>query len=203
MSFKGLVFGAAAAALILALGSNTAVAQTQDDEAVYALSYFSNANVTGAPDAALRLVNDGALFDASPEGDLCASIYVFDSREELNECCSCKITPNGILSLSVNKNLTSNTLTGIIPTRGVVKVVTSFPNAGVCDATVALPYIGVNIRGWLTHVQKATAGYSLTEEELMDSNLGQLEAADLAEDCKVIFDLGSGRGPCSCADSLQ
>src|SRR6202022_258540 len=197
--FKGLAFGTIAAALILALGSTNAVAQDH----IFALSYFSNAHTRNAPDGVLRLVNDGTVSDASPAGDLCASIYVFDSAELLNECCSCRITPNGILSLSVNKNLTSNTLTGIIPTRGVVKVVTSFPNAGVCDATVALPYIGVNIRGWLTHVQKATAGYSLTEEELMDSNLGQLEAADLAEDCKVIFDLGSGRGPCSCADSLQ
>src|ERR1700737_783496 len=202
MRFKSLAFGAMAAALMLALGSTTAVAQ-QDEDDIYALSYYSNANKTGAPDGVLRVVNDGSVSDASPAGDLCASIYVFDSQEELNECCSCKITPNGILALSVNKNLTRNPLTGIIPTRGVVKVVTSFPNAGVCDATVALPYIGVNIRGWLTHVQKATAGYSLTEEELMDSNLGQLEAADLAEDCKVIFDLGSGRGPCSCADSLQ
>src|ERR1700704_183214 len=177
--FKSLAVGAMAAALILALGSTTAVAQapSQDEDDVYALSYFSNANTKSAPDAALRLANDGFLSDASPAGDLCASIYVFDSREEMNECCSCRVTPNGILSLSVNKNLTSNTLTGIIPTRGVVKVVSSAPNAGVCDPRTDKEQEG--IRGWITHVQKATTGYSLTEEELMDSNLSQLEAADL------------------------
>src|ERR1700704_3474936 len=38
----------------------------------YQLNYFSNANTTGAPDAALRLVNTGFLSDASPVGDLCA-----------------------------------------------------------------------------------------------------------------------------------
>ncbi len=119
MMLKKLALGAMAAAFILALGSTTAVAQDN----IFALSYFSNAHTTTAPDGTLRLVNDGTLSDASPAGDLCASVYVFDSAEELNECCSCRITPNGILSLSVNTNLTSNTLTGKIPTRGVVKVV--------------------------------------------------------------------------------
>src|ERR1700730_13222639 len=55
MRSEGLAFGALAAALILALGSTPAVAQ----DAPYALSYFSNAHTTGAPDGVLRLVNDG------------------------------------------------------------------------------------------------------------------------------------------------
>src|SRR6202011_6397465 len=142
--------GALAAALILAFVSTPAVAQ----DAPYALSYFSNAHTTGAPDGVLRLVNDGFVSDASPAGDLCASIYVFDSQEEMNECCSCKITPNGILSLSVNKNLTSNTLTGVLPARGVIKDVSSTPVAGKCDATAQTQQQG--IRGWITHPQKGT-----------------------------------------------
>lgn len=73
--------------LALLLGAATALAQDK----VYALSYFSNAHTTGAPDAVLRLVNDGNVSDSSPAGDLCASIYVFDSTEELQECCSCRI----------------------------------------------------------------------------------------------------------------
>ena len=216
MTFKSLPFGAMAAALILALGSTTALAQDDSADSVYALSYFSNAHTTGAPDAALRLVNDGFVSDASPAGDLCASIYVFDSREELNECCSCRITPNGILSLSVNKNLTSNPLTGTIPTRGVVKVVSSSPFvytgttkvgrsspiSGACDPTAVNLQIG--IKGWLTHVQKGTGtGFGQTEEELTNSTLGQLEAIDLAEDCGVLTELGSGRGICTCTDSVQ
>jgi hypothetical protein len=200
MRFKSLVFGAMAAALILAVGSTTAVAQ-QDEDDIYALSYYSNAHVTGAPDAALRLVNDGFVSDASPAGDLCASIYVFDSAEQLAECCSCKITPNGILSLSVNNNLTKNTLTGVTPARGVVKTISSFPTAGVCDATVDNEQEG--IRGWITHIQRGAAGFGQTEEELMDSHLSTAEATDLAEDCKVLIELGSGHGICSCTDSLQ
>ena len=201
MRFKSLVFGAMAAALILALGSTTAVAQSGFDD-VYAVSHFSNAHVTGAPDGVLRLVNDGSVSDASPAGDLCASVYVFDSNEELNECCSCKITPNGILSLSVNKNLTSNTLTGVTPARGVIKDVSSLPVAGKCDATAQTQQQG--IRGWITHPQKGTGtGFGLTEEELMDSFLSTAEANDLAEDCKVLKELGTGHGICSCKDSQQ
>jgi hypothetical protein len=205
-------------ALILALGSTTALAQEVivGPDSIYALSYFSNAHVTGAPDAALRLVNDGFVSDASPVGDLCASIYVFDSSEEMNECCSCRVTPNGILSLSVNTNLTSNTLTQVSPKRGVIKVVSSYPFningiakvgpsspiSGACDPTVVNPELG--IKGWLTHVQKGTGtGFGQTEEELTDSTLGQLEEFDLAEDCKVLGELGSGRGICTCTDSLQ
>ena len=201
MRFKSLVFGAMAAALILALGSTTAVAQSGFDD-VYAVSHFSNAHVTGAPDGVLRLVNDGSVSDASPAGDLCASVYVFDSNEELNECCSCKITPNGILSLSVNKNLTSNTLTGVTPARGVIKDVSSLPVYGKCDATAQTQQQG--IRGWITHPQKGTGtGFGLTEEELMDSFLSTAEANDLAEDCKVLIELGTGHGICSCKDSQQ
>jgi hypothetical protein len=198
MRFKGLAFGATAAALILALGSTTAVAQ----DLPYALSYFSNAHTTAAPDAALRLVNDGFVSDASPAGDLCASIYVFDSTEEMNECCSCPVTPNGILSLSVNTNLTSNTLTGATPTRGVVKVISSSPTVGGCIPQFVVQQIG--IRGWITHIQKGTGtGFSQTEEELTDSNDSFPEAIDLAEDCEVLRELGSGRGICSCVDSQQ
>jgi hypothetical protein len=198
MRFKGLAFGALAAALILALGSTPAVAQ----DAPYALSYFSNAHTTGAPDGVLRLVNDGFVSDASPAGDLCASLYVFDSTEEMNECCSCGVTPNGILSLSVNTNLTSNTLTGATPTRGVVKVISSSPTGGGCMPQFVVQQIG--IRGWITHIQKVSGtGFSQTEEELTDANDSFLEAIDLAEDCEVLRELGTGHGICSCTDSLQ
>jgi hypothetical protein len=193
---RTLALVAIAAALVLAMGS-TAVAQDN----VFALSYFSNAHTTGAPDGALRLVNDGNVSDSSPAGDLCASVYVFDSAEQLNECCSCRITPNGILSLSVNTNLTSNTLTGKTPQRGVVKVVSSTLSGGTCDATASAPQIG--IRGWISHPQKGTSTWSITEEELTDSSFGAAEQADLAEDCLVLTELGSGAGICSCADSKQ
>src|ERR1700736_6196687 len=140
---KTLALSTVSVVLVLTLGSTGAVGQDN----VFALSYFSNANTRGAPDAVLRLVNDGTVSDASPAGDLCASVYVFDSQEELAECCSCKITPNGILSLSVHNNLPKNTLTGVTPPRGVIKDVSSLPTNGRCDPTNFNEQQG--IRGWI------------------------------------------------------
>ncbi len=176
----------------------------QAPDAVFAMTYYSYAHTAGAPDGTLRLSNDGNLSDASPAGDLCASIYVFDEAEEMVECCSCRVTPNGYLALSVNTNLTGNTLQGEKETRGVVKVVSSLPTAGGCDPTTIGPNTNnavIGIRGWMTHVQKAGSGFQFTEEELLDSVLSNAEQADLAEDCQVAIELGSGAGVCSCTDA--
>jgi integration host factor subunit beta len=68
-----------AVAMTLLLGGN---ALAQGDNSVYFVTYYSNANTIGAPDAVVRLINDG---DASttqvegvPNGNLWASFYVFD-----------------------------------------------------------------------------------------------------------------------------
>jgi hypothetical protein len=198
----------AVAALALAFSAG---ARAQD--VFFAVGYYSNANTTGAPDGTLRLVNDGFRDDSSPLGDLCAAIYVFDDREEMQECCSCKVTPNGYLALGVNANLTANTLTGRKLTRGVIKVVSSQPltqtKNGVCDPTSATSDANnhIGIRGWLTHIVKVGTGFQVSVEDLKDSHLqtgnpppAGTEAADLAEDCQVAIELGSGQGTCTCGD---
>jgi hypothetical protein len=184
--------------LVLALalaGSPIAKAQNSD----YSLAYFSLAN-TGAPDATLRFINDGTLSDTSPTGDLCASIYVFDNTETMQECCSCKITPNGYLALGVNPNLTYNNPPNKQLHRGVIKVVSSTPptTAGSCDATTIREQPG--IRGWISHLQKANSGYQFTEVELKDATLDAAELTDLQEDCVVVMSPNGVTGVCSCAD---
>ena len=74
----------------------------------------------GISDGAVRITNVG-----TSGGNLCADIYVFDPYQELAECCSCKITPDGLLTLSVANNLTANTLTGVPLSSGVIKIVSS------------------------------------------------------------------------------
>lgn len=181
---------ALAIALVLGLTSRTAFAQDYP----FALSYFSNAHAAGAPDGVLRIVNDG-----NTGGWLWSNIYVFDNREELLECCSCGVSPNGLLSLSVNKNLTSNPLTGRIPGRGVIKTVSSTTS----DPTHVT--IRAGQREWLTHIQKgATATtYGITETTMTDSTLGASEFSSLQADCSFAIVLGSGQGTCSCTDSAQ
>ena len=182
--------------LMLGIASGTALAQNVGDNSVYFVTYFAN-NVAAAPDATLRIINDG-----DTGGNLWASIYVFDDSEELTECCSCKVTPDGLLSESVRKNLTANPLTSLKPTRGVIKVISSSTESDVNTGFAAnTPTPG--LRGWATHIQSVAnatpfgpAPYSQTEDELADSNLAPAEQAFLEMLCK--FDsLLSGK-PCTC-----
>jgi hypothetical protein len=172
-------------------------ATAQDDS--YDVGYFANANASGAPSAQLRLTNDG-YDDAFP---LCAAIYVFDNAEEMQECCSCQITANGYLNLSVNTNLLGNILDhGTKPTRGIIKVVSNISSGCSPTSIDLVPVDG--IKGWLTHVQKgATAGtFSLTETPLTDSVLTDDELFDNLElACSFVQSLGTGTGVCSCTDA--
>jgi len=177
-----LLFPMLAIALLL---GGTAFAQ--GDFTFYSVTYYSNANTAGAPDATLRVINDGDL-----AMNLYADIYVFDDSQEMEECCACVITPDGLLSESVNKQLTANPVTGIKTTRGVVKVLaseTSDPTNAVMDP---------GLHGWMSHIQKLPSGYALTEATLADSNLSPGEQNDLQNACFFVKILGSGQGICSC-----
>ena len=175
------------ALLVLGIGSGIAMAQD-----VYKLNYFSN-NVAGAPDGTVRIDNPGLTY-----GNLCAMIYVFDADQQLSECCGCVETHNGLRTLSVRRDLTSNPLTGRVSTNGVIKVVSAAVNNSPCDPTsnvTATP----NLRVWVTHIQNPVgAAFPITETESSDSTLGATELANLQAQCAFINILGSGQGICSC-----
>jgi hypothetical protein len=78
----------------------------------YFVTYYSNSH-DGGPDATVPVVNDG-----DTGANLWASFYVFDDSQEMQECCSCLVTPDGLTSESVQNHLAGNTLTGRVPTRG-------------------------------------------------------------------------------------
>ena len=187
--------------VVLMLGAN-ALAQNVGDDSVFFVTYYSNANTAGAPNAVLRLINDGGAStsqtEGRPNGNLYASIYVFDDSQELQECCNCFISPDGLLSESLNKELMANTLTGRDETsRGVIKVISTYNP----DPTNNYPVAG--IRGWMTHIQAASnipekGPFSVTETELADSNLVSAEEAALETSCSYAITLGSGYGVCSC-----
>src|SRR5580700_4619904 len=182
-----------AIALVLGVVSGTAVAQ---DNSTYAVTYYSNANTTGAPDATVRVINDG-----NTGGTLCAAFYVFDDSQEMQECCSCPVTADGLIAESVNRYLLSNSLTSFVNVKGVIKVVSTNAPSGSCDPTKGSPTAG--IRGWATHIQRATSGYAITETELHDANLAASELAGLQQFCSFEIVLGSGRGTCYCGAEDQ
>jgi hypothetical protein len=200
-------------AITLMLGGN-ALAQNVGDNSVYFVTYYSNANTSGAPDGTLRIINDGDQATTAPEGvengTLWAAIYVFDDSQEMRSCCACQITSDGLLSESVNKELTSDEFTGRGEmTRGVIKVISSL------NGNVTAPEPASGLRGWMTHIQATTttfpapgAGFAVnavekgpwfvTETALADSNLSATELANLGTLCSYGLTIGSGYGTCPC-----
>jgi hypothetical protein len=183
-------------ALMLGVVSGSALAQGPvGDGSNYFVTYYSNATIAGAPDAVIRVINDG-----DTGNNLWASYYVFDDSQELQECCSCFVSPDGINSEDLNKDLLGNVLTGKATTKGVVKVISS-SNHDATNNTLA-----AGLRGFATHIQRATpttGAFYVTEAPLADANLAAGEKTMLEELCKFEIILGSGRGVCTCTPEDQ
>jgi len=180
------VFMSAMAGLALMFSGN---ALAQGDSSVYFVTYYSN-NVAGAPDGTVRFINDG-----DTGGNLYADIYVFDDSQELQACGACVITPDGLLSEDVKTELTNNPVTGRVPTRGVIKVISDSKGT---PSSVS-PTTG--LRGWATHIQSANnkgSSYSTTEAPVADSNLTGGEESLLENLCYYAGLLGSGHGSITC-----
>jgi hypothetical protein len=186
---KTLYIATLAFVVVGAVTYGAGVASAQD---VYKLNYFAN-NTAAAPDATVRIDNPGLTY-----GNLCAMVYVFDNDQQLTECCGCVETHNGLRTLSVRNNLTSNPLTGIRSNNGVIKIVSAAVNDSPCDPTSNVTP-KANLRAWGTHIQNAVgAAFPITETEYSDSTLGATELANLQAQCAFVNILGSGQGICSC-----
>jgi hypothetical protein len=149
------------------------------------VDYFANANTAGAPDGTFRITNPN-----TSGGAIYAAIYVFDPHQELTECCTCKLTPDGLRTLSVNTDLTGNPLTGVTLTTGLIKVVSSTgPSASKLYPTAA-------VRSWTTHIQNSN--FSETETASQDATFSATEQVRLQQECASIQLDGSGHGICSC-----
>src|SRR5881392_528978 len=100
--------------------------------APFQVSYFSSLNIG---DSVINMVNTGARgadlpFGASPAvtGTICVNVYTLTPDEQINSCCSCPVTPNGLRSLSAKNDLSYQFgLTPAVPTSLVVKLVATVP----------------------------------------------------------------------------
>ena len=65
----------------------------------------------------INVVNTGANGAATlgpgfgPVGNICVNVYAFTPDEQLVSCCSCLVTPNGLVHLGAFASLASNTMT--------------------------------------------------------------------------------------------
>ena len=86
------------------------------DRTPFQVHYVTHVNTGG--DSFIDITNDGqsvvsygmleGLQLGGAEANLCIGVYFFDATEELQACCACEVTPNGLVSLSVRANYATN-----------------------------------------------------------------------------------------------
>ena len=139
------------------------------------------------------------------------NVYGLDPGEELISCCSCLVTPDGLASLSVNKDILSNTLTAFEPTSVVIKLIAT-PAGGTgtgtsCSQSAAFPPVQPNpntptlepsLAAWRTTVHTTAFGApAVTETPFTPATLSSGEISSLTNRCKFIIGNGSGSGICN------
>jgi len=179
----------------------------------YQVRYASNLNVG---DSVINITNSGARGAGLPAGTsagttgaICVNVYAFSPDEQMISCCSCPVTPNGLVSLSARQDLISNTLTPAVPTSIVVKLLATVPIGGnSCASSAAVTGdLTSGMLAWGTTVHAgATTGSApvVTETAFSPATLsgrgntlvdiGELER--LRSLCNFINANGSGFGIC-------
>lgn len=157
---------------------------------LFTVSYF---DATSGIDSTIRVTNP-----AITGQDLCAMVYVFNQDQQMSECCGCAVSQDGLLTLSLNKNLLNNPLTGVKSKSGTVLLIASDEGSTTsCNASSITP-AGMVI-AWTTHLPQSASGLmSSSEEPLSNSPLSPTLSAALQAQCSFVQQLGSGQGVCSC-----
>jgi hypothetical protein len=177
--------------LALATLAFSTVAFAQSD--AFQIKYAANLNIG---DSFVDFTNSGATVANGVSQNLCINLYTFDPAEELISCCTCSVTPNGLVSLSVMKSLISNPLTPAVPTSVVIKAVAS---TGVCNASAVTAFAhGLLAWGTTLHQNTSTAApsYSVTETAFSQADLTAAELNHITSTCAFIQGDGSGFGIC-------
>ena len=183
-------------------------------DTIYQVRYVANQNLG---DSVINITNSGARgaglaagTTAATTGAICVNVYAFSPDEQMISCCSCAVTPNGLVSLSARRDLVNNTLTPAVPTAIVVKLLASTPIVGkttstcVGSAATAGPAdLTPGMLAWGTTVHAGAAPGSeaaITETQFLPATLsmGNVSELDrLTRLCTFINANGSGFGVCS------
>jgi hypothetical protein len=140
-------------------------------------------------------------------GNICVNVYAFDPSEELVSCCSCLVTPDQTVNLGVVANLTSKTLTGVVPTSVTVKLLATLAGAGgsgtgsICNnsaaTATAAAVIPAGLAAWGTTLHAQGAGTATTETAFTGAMLSAGELASITGRCAAIIGNASGFGICA------
>jgi hypothetical protein len=171
---------------------------------VFQLKYFNTNYGSGhiiVSNAGTMSTGNNAADDSS--GTVCANFYSFDPNEEMQTCCSCPVTPNGLSSLNVNEDIIAQNLI-VNPSSAItVKLVFTLKSAqnggNACDPTKAgflnvarggLAW-GTNLRNVTFQGSPPTTVNAVTETRFTPAELSAAELAKLSTYCQYIKILGS------------
>jgi hypothetical protein len=187
---------AAAATLVVFAAADSSFQVSYAADPAAGESYINIIN-TGANGASLLGPGFG-----TQAGNMCINVYAFAPDEQEISCCSCLLTPNSVANLGVNRDLTSTTLTGVVPTSVVIKLVATLAGTGgsgtSCSASAATE--GTPVRGLVaygTTPQPVGTTFSAVEHTFVPSTLSAAEYASITGRCASILGNGSGFGICS------
>jgi hypothetical protein len=160
---------------------------------------------TGAGGAGLALAAGTVGTSSSVTGAICVNVYTLDPGEELESCCSCPVTPDGLVSLFVKSNLLANPLfPGTAPTSVVIKLYATVPAtgpsgcAGQAGNTAAVAATGLAAWGTTTHVIPGNAAGVTTETAFTPSTVSASEITKLQQTCEIATNgASSGAGICA------
>jgi hypothetical protein len=187
----------------------TAVAATAHDrpystDTAFQVRYTSNippAGSTAIPDSVINITNTGARggvtyqSGTSPTvgGTICVNVYAFTPDEQLNACCSCPVTPDGLVSMSVGQDIAGNVLIPRRPTSLVIKLLATVPAGGTCIgsmATVETATLAPGLAAWGTTAHPTgalgTGPWAITETPFKPATLSAGELTKLASECSYI-----------------
>lgn len=207
---------------VLLLSSIGLVAQVATADSPFQFRYAANLN---KGDSFINISNDGANGASllgpgigSPVGNICVNVYAFSPDEQEIACCSCLVTPNGLASYSIKKDIISNTATGVVPTSVTIKLLATLAGTGgsgtSCTnsaANVTTATIVTGMGAWMTttHVSTVTTPSpywwqpattttttSYDETAFTPAILSAGELASISLRCANIVGNGSGAGIC-------
>jgi hypothetical protein len=192
----------------IALAALMAIAAFAQVDVPFQVGYSAHAT---SPTATLTITNSGASgadlqsgTDATITGALCANVFAFSPDEQLVSCCSCPVTPNGLIQMSIRNDILANTLTPQIPDSIVIKLIATLPKSGTCKNSAAAVISGTQANGLLAwestvHALSLTGVAAVpvvTENKLAPATLSSGELNRLGQLCNFILANGSGFGQC-------
>jgi hypothetical protein len=176
------------------------------------VSYATNLGAPGG-DSFINISNTGASGASGTQsgttfsvpGSICVNVYAFSPDEQLLSCCSCPVTPNGLVSLSARNDLLTNTLGRFSPNSIVIQLVATQPAGGCANSAAALTGATITVPGlvaWSTtlhaNTSPADAGhFGLTEAPLTGCRSSTAEQDRLGTLCAFALSQGSLHGICN------